>query len=72
MTGCAVLAVRLACVRLEGNKPGRIPPLWRERLCRLMLRRVVRASRGREGEQGLDTLAGGPPRANGQESGDGR
>ena len=29
---CAVLAVRLACVRLEGNKPGRIPPLWRERL----------------------------------------
>jgi acyl-CoA thioester hydrolase len=31
-TVCAVLAVRLACVRLEGNKPGRIPPLWRERL----------------------------------------
>jgi acyl-CoA thioester hydrolase len=29
---CAVLAVRLACVRLEGNKPSRIPPLWRERL----------------------------------------
>jgi len=29
---CAVLAVRLACVRLEGNRPGRIPPLWRERL----------------------------------------
>ena len=29
---CAKLAVRLACVRLEGNKPGRIPPLWRERL----------------------------------------
>ena len=29
---CAVLAVRLACVRLEGNKPGRIPPLWRARL----------------------------------------
>ena len=29
---CAALAVRLACVRLEGNKPGRIPPSWRERL----------------------------------------
>jgi acyl-CoA thioester hydrolase len=29
---CAVLAVRLACVRLEGNRPGRIPLLWRERL----------------------------------------
>jgi acyl-CoA thioester hydrolase len=29
---CAVLAVRLACVRLEGNKPGRIPLLWRETL----------------------------------------
>ena len=28
----AVLIVRLACVRLEGNKPGRIPPLWRDRL----------------------------------------
>jgi acyl-CoA thioester hydrolase len=29
---CAVLAVRLACVRLEGNRPGRIPPLWRDSL----------------------------------------
>jgi len=29
---CAVLAVRLACVHVEGSKPGRIPPLWRERL----------------------------------------
>jgi acyl-CoA thioester hydrolase len=29
---CAVLAVRLACVRLEGSKAARIPPLWRERL----------------------------------------
>ena len=28
----AVLAVRLACVRVAGNKPARIPPLWRERL----------------------------------------
>ena len=23
---CAALTVRLACVRVEGNKPGRIPP----------------------------------------------
>ena len=29
---CAVLTVRLGCVRLADNKPGRIPPLWRERL----------------------------------------
>ena|ERR1700733_2924324 len=29
---CAALTVRLACVRVEGNKPGRIPPLWREKL----------------------------------------
>jgi len=29
---CAVLTVRLACVHLEGNKPGRIPSLWRARL----------------------------------------
>jgi acyl-CoA thioester hydrolase len=29
---CAVLAVRLACVHVVGNKPGRIPLLWRERL----------------------------------------
>jgi acyl-CoA thioester hydrolase len=42
--GCAVLAVRLACVRLEGNKPGRIPPPWRERLA------AMRDSR--EGGQG--------------------
>jgi acyl-CoA thioester hydrolase len=29
---CATLVVRLACVRVDGTKPGRIPPLWRERL----------------------------------------
>lgn len=29
---CAVLHIRLACVRLGGNKPGRIPPRWRETL----------------------------------------
>jgi acyl-CoA thioester hydrolase len=29
---CAVLLVRLACVRLDGNKPGRIPPRWRSTL----------------------------------------
>jgi acyl-CoA thioester hydrolase len=29
---CATLTVRLACVQQEGNKPGRIPPQWRERL----------------------------------------
>lgn len=40
---CAVLAVRLACVRVEGNRPGRIPPLWRERL------RAMRSSRAGEG-----------------------
>jgi acyl-CoA thioester hydrolase len=33
---CAVLTVRLACVRLEGNRPGRIPSLWRERLTAMM------------------------------------
>jgi acyl-CoA thioester hydrolase len=37
---CAVLAVRLACVRLEGNRPGRIPPLWRERLTAMRNSRV--------------------------------
>ena len=29
---CARLVVRLACVRVDGSKPGRIPSLWRERL----------------------------------------
>lgn len=37
---CAVLAVRLACVRLEGNRPGRIPPLWRERLMAMQAQRA--------------------------------
>jgi acyl-CoA thioester hydrolase len=36
---CAVLAIRLACVHLEGSKPGRIPPLWRERLAAMRNRR---------------------------------
>lgn len=29
---CAVLTIRLACVRVLGQKPGRIPPRWRETL----------------------------------------
>jgi acyl-CoA thioester hydrolase len=29
---CAVARVRLACVRVGGNKPGRIPDRWRETL----------------------------------------
>jgi len=29
---CAVLAVRLACVRLGDARPKRMPPLWRARL----------------------------------------
>ncbi len=27
---CATLRIKLACVRLVGNKPARIPPRWRE------------------------------------------
>jgi acyl-CoA thioester hydrolase len=27
---CATLRIKLACVRIGGNKPARIPPLWRE------------------------------------------
>ena len=38
---CAVLAVRLACVRLEGNKPSRIPSLWRETLAAMRNSRAV-------------------------------
>jgi acyl-CoA thioester hydrolase len=29
---CAALLVKLACVRIGGNKPARIPPRWREAL----------------------------------------
>ena len=32
---CAVLTVRLACVRPGDNKPGRIPPRWRAALTAL-------------------------------------
>jgi acyl-CoA thioester hydrolase len=27
---CATLRIKLACVRIGGNKPARIPPRWRE------------------------------------------
>jgi acyl-CoA thioester hydrolase len=47
---CAVLAVRLACVRLEGNKPGRIPPLWRERLATMRSNRAMDGQTWRPGE----------------------
>lgn len=29
---CATLSIKLACVRIGGNKPARIPPRWREAL----------------------------------------
>jgi acyl-CoA thioester hydrolase len=29
---CASLCIKLACVQLEGNRPARIPPAWREGL----------------------------------------
>jgi acyl-CoA thioester hydrolase len=34
---CATLRIKLACVRIGGNKPARIPPQWREGM--LALRR---------------------------------
>jgi acyl-CoA thioester hydrolase len=36
---CAMLTVRLACVRLEGHKVGRIPPPWRDRLTEMQRNR---------------------------------
>ena len=39
---CATLRIKLACVRIGGNKPARIPPQWREGM--LALRRE--AARG--------------------------
>jgi len=32
---CATVRIRLACVRIGGNKPARIPPRWREALSSL-------------------------------------
>ena len=32
---CCVLRIKLACVRIGGNKPSRIPPEWREALAAL-------------------------------------
>jgi acyl-CoA thioester hydrolase len=29
---CATLRIKLACVRIGGNKPARIPPAWRDAL----------------------------------------
>jgi acyl-CoA thioester hydrolase len=32
---CADLRIKLACVRIGGNKPARIPPRWRDALAEL-------------------------------------
>ena len=32
---CATLRIKLACVRIGENKPGRIPPQWREAMLNL-------------------------------------
>jgi acyl-CoA thioester hydrolase len=42
---CATLSIKLACVRLEGNKPARIPPRWREALA--VLRHDVAPATGK-------------------------
>lgn len=39
---CAVLTVRLACVRPGDNKPGRIPPRWRAVLTAMRDARLAR------------------------------
>lgn len=41
---CATLRIKLACVRIGGNKPARIPPEWREVL--LSLRREATPGAG--------------------------
>jgi acyl-CoA thioester hydrolase len=41
---CAALSVRLACVRVGGSKPGRIPPLWRQRLTAMRDSRAANGS----------------------------
>jgi acyl-CoA thioester hydrolase len=38
---CATLRIRLACVRIGGNRPARIPPEWREAM-RVMRRESTR------------------------------
>ncbi len=49
---CAVARIKLACVRIGGNRPARIPPQWREGLGRTML------ADGRQ-DVGMDTQTGG-------------
>ena len=44
---CAVIRIHLACVRIEGNKPARIPPRWRK------------AMAGMRHDRGTDTQTGG-------------
>lgn len=51
---CAALRVKLACVRIGGNRPARIPPRWREALAAMRVASTPGAgSRG----TGLDELA---------------
>ena len=40
---CATLRIKLACVRIGENKPGRIPPQWREAMLNLRHRDDVSA-----------------------------
>ncbi len=51
---CAVLTVKLACVRLQagpgGNKPGRLPPRWRTLLQAMRDARPAETARGAVGD----------------------
>ena len=48
----ATLTVRLACVKADGTRAGRIPPLWRERLL------AMRGNMGRDSDEGVTPAAG--------------
>lgn len=45
---CATLSIKLACVRIGGNKPARIPPRWRNALIGLRRHDDERALRRRD------------------------
>jgi acyl-CoA thioester hydrolase len=43
---CATLRIRLACIRIGGNKPARIPPRWRDAM--LAMRNVDQTTQRRD------------------------
>jgi len=55
---CASLRIKLACVAIEGTRPARIPPRWREALAAMRIEQPPAITAGRPGDASTEASTG--------------